>query len=95
MRSNGIPIIGAARKNAQTIAVLKDALDQAKRGMVTSVAMILIDAPGQFRVLGGGTDVDGLHAGCIELFKQLDKLVAAANEAKDAEAMKPKVVFDA
>ena len=88
MMQNGIPIIGEKRKNAQTIAVLKDAYEQAKRGMVTSAAIILIDAPGQFRVVGAGTDVDGLHSGCVELFKQLDKLVTKADET-------PKVIFDA
>lgn len=77
-----VHILNGHRKNGDCVRVLQEALTAAKTGTIHSIALVMIEEGGQFRVVGAGSDVDGLHAGTVELFKQLDKLVTMAEDTE-------------
>lgn len=79
MMNGNIPIIGG-KKDSDATVLLKHVLDLSKKGEVTSVAVVLVDGHGGFRVTAAGTDIDGMRDGSVELFQQLESLVEAANK---------------
>lgn len=93
--NGAIPIIGKKKRGQSCVPLLENVLKSAKAGAVHSVALIIVERPGEYRVTGAGDDVDGLYAGCVELFKQLDKLVTMAEPGEMVRAMMDGKKFDA
>ncbi len=79
---SNVHIIERPKPNAECVRVLKQVLEDAKAGNVRSVALVIVEKPGEFRVTGAGTDVDGLRDGTVELFKQLERLLGMAENAE-------------
>lgn len=61
-----------APKSGQACAALLDAaFDLATQGKVHSVAIVMVTAPGIFRISAAGDDIDGLLAGAIKMQSEL------------------------
>ncbi len=80
-----IHIIGSKPKDSDASVLLQRLLDLARDGNVTSVAVVAVDGKGGFRVTAAGKDIDGMRDGAVELFKQLDGLVDAADAIPDVK----------
>ena len=81
---NSIPIIRPpSQRKSDALVLLERVVEAAKSGKVASVALVMTDGNGTFRVTAAGTDIDGMRDGAVELFKQLDNLVSIAEAAED------------
>ena len=86
---NSIPIIGK-RKDSDSTVLLAKVLELSRQGKISAVALVMTNGSGEFRVSAAGQDIDGLRDGAVELFKQLDALLDAADIIGD----KPPVVLN-
>ena len=61
----------------ECVALLDAVLDLATEGKVQSVAIVMVTAPGVYRISAAGSDVEGLLAGTRNMDAQLSRLMPA------------------
>lgn len=84
VHANGAPI--KPEPNGEVIALVDAVLDLATAGDLQSVAIVMVEKPGSFRVAAAGPHLDGLMNGAKSLQVNLQLVL-------DQQTPKPKTVI--
>lgn len=74
------------KKGKDCAELLKSLTKLCRDGGLHSMAVVLIPKPGEYRVTGAGTDIDGLLEGTIALHDSLITLLQKEQDTKTATA---------
>lgn len=74
--------------NEECVKLLDGVFDLATEGKVQSVAIVMVTAPGVYRIVAAGSHLDGMCEGAKAMHDQLQVLVD-----KQKQALAPKTVL--
>lgn len=77
----------APEPNKVVVDLLDSIFDLALAGKVRSVALVMVTAPGVYRIAAAGPDIDGMHAGSIAMTTQLGEVIAKASKQQEQKTV--------